>query len=164
MGWAPNVEISGHAYAAYILREKPGGKIAVLYQNDDFGKDYPKGIKDGLGDKAGMIILAAAYEAADPTIDCQVIAMKAASADVFVNTALPRFAAQAIRKAAEIKWKPLHILSGGATSVSMTLRPAGVENAIGDRLRLFYEGPDRPAVAGGPVNPALPPPAMNSSF
>jgi branched-chain amino acid transport system substrate-binding protein len=94
MGWQPNYQTDGHVYAAYILREKPGGKIAVLYQNDDFGKDYLKGVKDGLGDKADLVILAASYETTDPTIDSQVIAMKAAGADVFVNSAIPKFAAQ----------------------------------------------------------------------
>jgi branched-chain amino acid transport system substrate-binding protein len=131
MGWQPNYQTEGHAYAAYILRERPDGKIAVLYQNDDFGKDYLKGVRDGLGNKAQMIILAAAYEATDPTIDSQIIAMKAADADIFVNTAIPKFAAQAIRKAAEVQWKPLHILSSIGASVAVTLKPAGLENAKG---------------------------------
>jgi branched-chain amino acid transport system substrate-binding protein len=144
MGWQPNYQSEGHAYAAYILREKPDGKIAVLYQNDDFGKDYLKGVKDGLGNKAGMVILAAAYETSDPTIDSQVIAMKAAGADVFVNTAIPKFAAQAIRKAAEIQWKPLHILSLVGASVAVTLRPAGLENAKGIVTALFGKDPTDP--------------------
>jgi branched-chain amino acid transport system substrate-binding protein len=144
MGWRPNFQNEGHAYAAYILREKPGGKIAVLYQNDDFGKDYLKWVKEGLGDKAGMIILAAAYETTDPTVDSQIIAMKAAGADVFVNTAIAKFAAQAIRKAAELKWKPLHILSGIGNSVAITLRPAGLENAIGIVSDFFLKDPTDP--------------------
>ncbi len=115
MGWQPNYQSEGHAYAAYILQNKPDGKVAVLYQNDDFGKDYLKGLKDGLGGKAGMVILAAPYETTDPTVDSQIISMKAAGADVFVNTGIPKFAAQAIKKAAEIEWKPLHILSSSAT-------------------------------------------------
>ena len=131
IGWQPNYQSEGHAYAAYILANKPDGKIALLYQNDDFGKDYVKGVKDGLGNKADMIILAAAYETTDPTINSQVISMKAAGANVFVNTAIPKFAAQAIRKAAEIQWKPLHILSNIGSSVAVTLRPAGFENAKG---------------------------------
>ena len=144
MGWQPNFQSVGHAYAAYILREKPGGKIAVLYQNDDFDKDYLKGVRDGLGAKADMIILAPAYEATDPTIDSQVIAMKAAGADVFVNTAIPKFAAQAIRKTAEIKCKPLHILSAAAASVALTLRPAGLENAIGIISDFYLKDPTDP--------------------
>jgi branched-chain amino acid transport system substrate-binding protein len=137
MGWQPNYQSEGHAYAAYILQNRPNGKIGLLYQNDDFGKDYLKGVKDGLGDKAGMIILAASYETTDPTVDSQIIAMKAAGADVFVNTGIPKFAAQAIRKVAEIDWKPLHILSSVGNSVGATLTPAGLQNAK-DIVSDFY--------------------------
>jgi branched-chain amino acid transport system substrate-binding protein len=144
MGWAPSYQSEGHAYATYILREKPDGKIAVLYQNDDFGKDYLKGVKDGLGDKAGMVVLAAAYETNDPTIDAQIIAMKAAGADVFVNTAIAKFAPQAIRKAAEIQWQPLHILATVAASVAATLRPAGLENAKGIVSDFYMKDPTDP--------------------
>jgi ABC-type branched-subunit amino acid transport system substrate-binding protein len=132
MGWQPNFQSVGHAYAAYIVREMPGGKIAVLYQNDDFGKDTLKGVREGLGDKANsMLVAAASYEATDPTIDSQIIEMQSKGGDVFVNAAIAKFAAQAIRKAAEIKWKPLHILSGIGNSVAATLRPAGLQNAVG---------------------------------
>jgi ABC-type branched-subunit amino acid transport system substrate-binding protein len=144
IGWQPNYQTEGHAYAAYILANKPDGKIALLYQNDDFGKDYLKGVKDGLGNKAGMVILAAAYETTDPTVESQVIAMKAAGADVFVNTAIPKFAAQAIRKAAEIQWKPLQILSSIGASVAVTLRPAGLENAKGLVTDLYLKDPTDP--------------------
>jgi branched-chain amino acid transport system substrate-binding protein len=138
IGWQPNYQSEGRVYASYILEHKPDGKIGVLYQNDDFGKDYVKGLKDGLGDKANsMIVVAAAYETTDPTVDSQVIGMKAAGADVFVNTAIPKFAAQAIRKAAEIEWKPLHILASIGSSVALTLRPAGLENAK-DTVSDFY--------------------------
>jgi len=110
----------------------------VLYQNDDFGKDYLKGLKDGLGDKAkSMVAVEAAYETTDPTVDSQVIGMKAAGCDVFVNTGIPKFAAQAIRKAAEIEWKPLHVLSSIGSSVAATLKPAGLENAK-DLVSDFY--------------------------
>lgn len=130
MGWQPNYQSEGHVYAAYILEHKPNSKIGVLYQNDDFGKDYLKGVKDGLGDKAkSMIVVEAPYETTDPTVDSQIISMKSAGADVFVNTGIPKFAAQAIRKAAEIDWKPLHILSSVGNSVGATLKPAGLENA-----------------------------------
>jgi branched-chain amino acid transport system substrate-binding protein len=132
MGWQPNYVAEGHAYAAYILANKPGGKVGVLYQNDDFGKDYLHGVTEGLGNKAeAMLAAAASYETTDPTIDSQIIEMQSKGVDVFVNTAIAKFAAQAIRKAAEIKWKPLHILSGIANSVAITLKPAGLENAIG---------------------------------
>jgi ABC-type branched-subunit amino acid transport system substrate-binding protein len=138
IGWQPNYQSEGRAYAAYILEHKPGGKIAVLYQNDDFGKDYLKGVRDGRGDKAkSMIVVAASYETTDPTIDSQVIGMKSAGCDVFVNTAIPKFAAQSIRKAAELEWKPLHILSSIGNSVAATLKPAGLENAK-DIVSDFY--------------------------
>jgi len=138
MGWQPNYQSEGRVYAAYIVEHKPDGKIGVLYQNDDFGKDYLKGLKDGLGDKAkSMVVIEAAYETTDPTVDSQIIGMKAAGCDVFVNTGIPKFAAQAIRKAAEIEWKPLHILSSVGTSVAATLRPAGLENAK-DLVTDFY--------------------------
>src|SRR5271166_1423210 len=124
IGWQPNYQSEGRIYATYILKNKPDGKIGVLYQDDDFGKDYLKGLKDGLGDKAkSMIVVEAAYETTDPTVDSQIISMKAAGCDVFVNTVIPKFAAQAIRKAAEIEWKPLHILSSVGNSVGATLRP-----------------------------------------
>jgi branched-chain amino acid transport system substrate-binding protein len=130
IGWQPNYQSEGRVYAAYILANKPDGKIGVLYQNDDFGKDYLKGLKDGLGDKAkSMVVVEAAYETTDPTVDSQVIGMKAAGCDVFVNTGIPKFAAQAIKKAAEIEWKPLHVLSSIGSSVAATLKPAGLENA-----------------------------------
>ena len=138
IGWQPNYQSEGRIYATYIMKEKPGGKIGVLYQNDDFGKDYVKGLKDGLGDKAkSMVIVEASYETTDPTVDSQVIDMKSKGVDVFVNTGIPKFAAQAIRKAAEIGWKPLHVLSSIGNSVGATLKPAGLENAK-DLISDFY--------------------------
>jgi branched-chain amino acid transport system substrate-binding protein len=138
IGWQPNYQSEGRIYAAFIMREKPGGKIGFLYQNDDFGKDYLKGLKDGLGDKAkAMVVVEASYETTDPTVDSQVVGMKAAGCDVFVNTGIPKFAAQAIRKAVEIEWKPLHILSSIGNSVAATLKPAGLENAK-DLVSDFY--------------------------
>jgi len=136
--WQPNYQSEGRAYAAYILQQKPDGKVGVLYQNDDFGKDYLKGVRDGLGEKAkSMIVVAASYETTDPTVDSQVIGIKSAGCDVFVNTAIPKFAAQSIRKAAELEWKPLHILSSIGNSVAATLKPAGLENAK-DLVSDFY--------------------------
>jgi branched-chain amino acid transport system substrate-binding protein len=138
IGWQPNYQSEGRAYAAYILEHKPDAKIGVLYQNDDFGKDYLKGVRDGLGEKAkSMLVLAASYETTDPTVDSQVIGIKSAGCDVFVNTAIPKFAAQSIRKAAELEWKPLHILSSIGNSVAATLKPAGLENAK-DIVSDFY--------------------------
>jgi len=102
----------GASTPVYILKERLNGKVGVLYQNDDFGKDYLKGVKDGLADKAkAMLAVEASYETTDPTVDSLIVSMKATGCDVFVNTAIPKFAAQAIRKAAELDWKPLHIVS-----------------------------------------------------
>jgi branched-chain amino acid transport system substrate-binding protein len=138
IGWQPNYQSEERIYAAYILKEKSDAKIGVLYQNDDFGKDYLKGLKDGLGDKAAkMVVVEATYETTDPTIDSHVVDMKAKGVDVFVNTAIPKFAAQSIRKAAEIGWKPLHVLSSIGNSVGATLKPAGFENAK-DIVSDFY--------------------------
>ena len=112
MGWQPNYQSEARIYARYILRERPNARIGVLYQNDDYGKDYLKGLKDGLGDKAASMIVAEdAYEVAETTIDSHVVKMKSLNADVFVDIATPKFAAQAIRKTGEIGWKPLHILN-----------------------------------------------------
>ena len=124
----PNYQNEARIYARYILKEKPNAKIAVLYQNDDYGKDYLKGLKDGLGDKAASMIVAEdAYEVAEPTIDSHVVKMKSLNADVFVDITTPKFAAQAIRKAAEIGWKPLHVLNNVSTSIGAVIRPAGFE-------------------------------------
>ncbi|HEY2617394.1 MAG TPA: ABC transporter substrate-binding protein [Acetobacteraceae bacterium] len=124
-------QAEGHIYAAYILKNKPDAKIAVLYQDDDFGKDYLKGVVDGLGAKASMIKAKATYETTDPTVDSQIIQLQASGCDLLVTVAIPKFGALAIRKMAEIEWKPLHILNGIASSVGATLKPAGFENAKG---------------------------------
>jgi branched-chain amino acid transport system substrate-binding protein len=132
MGFFVSYQAEGRIYAGYILKEKPDAKIGVLYQNDDFGKDYLKGLIDGLGDKAAsMIKVKDAYETTDTTVDSQIVELKAAGCDVLVTIAIPKFGAQAIRKVAEIEWKPLHILNGIASSVGVTLKPAGLENAKG---------------------------------
>ena len=110
MGWQPSYQSEARIYAKYLLKEKPDAKIAVLYQNDDFGKDYLKGLKDGLGAKASMIIAEESYETSEPTIDNHIVKLKATGADVFISITTPKFAAQAIKKVAEIDWKPLHIV------------------------------------------------------
>jgi len=145
IGWQPNYQSEGHVYAAYILKERPNGKIGVLYQNDDFGKDYLKGVKDGLGGKVSMIINESPYETTDPTVDSLIVGMKAAGCDVFVNTGIPKFAAQAIRKAAEIEWKPLHVLSSVGNSVGAALKPAGLENAKDIVSDFYLKDPTDPA-------------------
>jgi ABC-type branched-subunit amino acid transport system substrate-binding protein len=127
----PNYQSEAHIYAKYILANYPNAKIAILYQNDDLGKDYVKGLKDGLGAKANMIVAEASYELSDPTVDSQMVTLKASGADLFYNITTPKFGAQAIKKAAELGWKPIQILDINATPVSQTLVPAGVENAKG---------------------------------
>jgi ABC-type branched-subunit amino acid transport system substrate-binding protein len=130
MGWQPNYQNEARIYAKYILKEKPNARIAVLYQSDDYGKDYLKGLKDGLGAKAASMIVAEdAYEVAEPTIGSHIVKMKSLNADVFVDITGPKFAAQAIRKAGEIGWKPLHFLNNVSTSIGAVIRPAGIENA-----------------------------------
>jgi ABC-type branched-subunit amino acid transport system substrate-binding protein len=130
IGWSPNYQNEARIYAKYILKEKPNARIAVLYQNDDYGKDYLKGLKDGLGERAAsMIVDEDAYDVFETTIDSHVVKMKSLDADVFVDITGPKFAAQAIRKAAEIGWKPLHFLNSVSTSVGVVIKPAGFENA-----------------------------------
>jgi branched-chain amino acid transport system substrate-binding protein len=125
----PNYQAEGHIYAKFILANYPNAKIAILYQNDDLGKDYVKGLKDALGDKASMVVAEKSYELSDPTVDSQMVTLKASGADLFYNITTPKFGAQAIKKAAEMGWKPVQILDINATPVSQTLVPAGLENA-----------------------------------
>jgi branched-chain amino acid transport system substrate-binding protein len=131
MGWQPSYQSEAHIYAKYLMKEKPDAKIAVLYQNDDFGKDYLKGLKDGLGAKASMITAEESYETAEPSIDGHIVRLKATGADVFISITTPKFAAQAIKKLAEIDWHPLHIVSNVSASVGGVIKPAGFENAQG---------------------------------
>jgi ABC-type branched-subunit amino acid transport system substrate-binding protein len=130
MGWQPNYQSETQIYAKYILKEKPGTKIAVLYQNDDYGKDYLKGLKDGLGDKAAsMIIAEESFETTEPTVDNHIVKLKSTGADIFVNISTPKFAAQAIKKMSEIGWKPVHFLNNVSASVGSVIKPAGYENS-----------------------------------
>ena len=131
MGWQPSYQAEAHIYAAYILKEKPGGKIAVLFQDDDFGKDYVKGLKDALGPQAAMIVAVESYETSEPSIDDHIVKFKAAGADVFVSVTTPKFAAQAIKRAAEIDWHPLQIVVNVSSSVGAVMKPAGFENSQG---------------------------------
>jgi branched-chain amino acid transport system substrate-binding protein len=145
MGLLPNYQSEARIYARYILRERPSGKIAVLYQNDDSGKDYLKGLKDGLGDKAASMIVAEdAYDVTEATVDSHIVKMKSLNADVFVNIATPKFAAQAIRKAAEIGWKPLHFLSNVSSSVGVVMKPAGLEASQGIISSAYVKDPTDP--------------------
>jgi len=132
MGWQPTYQSEGRIYAKFLLDRHPNAKIGILYQNDDYGKDYVKGLKDGLGDKAKtMIVAETPYETSDPTVDSQMVRLKASGADVFFNVTTPKFAAQAIKKAAEIGWQPVHLLNNVSQSVGSVLQPAGLENAKG---------------------------------
>jgi branched-chain amino acid transport system substrate-binding protein len=145
MGWQPNYQDEARIYAKYILKEKPDARIAVLYQNDDFGKDYLKGLKDGLGDKAASLIIDEdAYDVTEPTIDSHVIRMRSLNADVFVNIAAPKFAAQAIRRAAEIGWKPLHLLTNVSASVGVVMKPAGLDASQGIISSTYIKDPTDP--------------------
>jgi branched-chain amino acid transport system substrate-binding protein len=130
MGWQPNYQSEARIYGRYLLQEKPNGRIGVLYQNDDYGKDYLKGLKDGLGAKAAsMIIGEEAYETSVPTVDSQIVSLKAKGADVFVSITTPKFAAQSIKKVAELGWKPLFIENNVGASIGSVIKPAGFENA-----------------------------------
>lgn len=144
MGWQPNYQSEGRIYAKYLLDNHPNGKIGILYQNDDYGKDYVKGLKEGLNGKI-QIVSELPYEPADPTVDSQIINLKAAGADIFFNVATPKFAAQAIRKAAEIGWKPVHLLNNVSNSVGSVLKPAGIEQSKGILSSAYIKDPTDPA-------------------
>jgi branched-chain amino acid transport system substrate-binding protein len=132
IGFDPNNFVEGRIYGQYILKEYPNAKVGVLYQNDDFGKDYLAGIKSGLGDKAAkMVVAEASYEVADPTVDSQILRIRDSGADLFFSAATPKQAAQAIKKIAESDWQPVQIVSSKATSVGSVLKPAGLENSKG---------------------------------
>jgi branched-chain amino acid transport system substrate-binding protein len=130
MGWQPNYQSETQIYAKYILKNKPDARIAVLFQNDDYGKDYLKGLKDGLGPKAAsMIVAEESFETSEPSIDNHIVKLKSTNADVFIDIATPKFAAQAIKKIAEVGWKPLHFLNNVSASVGSVIKPAGYENS-----------------------------------
>jgi len=131
MGWQPSYQSEARIYAKFLMKEKPNAKIAIMYQNDDFGKDYLKGLKDGLGAKTSMIIAEESYETSEPTIDNHIVKLKATGADVFISITTPKFAAQAIKKIAEIGWQPMQIVSNVSASVGSVMKPAGFENSQG---------------------------------
>jgi ABC-type branched-subunit amino acid transport system substrate-binding protein len=145
MGFNINYQAEGRIYANFILDTKPDAKIAILYQNDDYGKDYVKGLKDGLGDKAAkMIVAEASYEVTDPTIDSQIVTLKASGADTFYNVTTPKFAAQAIRRVYDMGWKPLHILNNVSYSVGSVLTPAGLDKSVGLITAAYFKDPADP--------------------
>jgi branched-chain amino acid transport system substrate-binding protein len=145
MAWLPAYGTEARIYARYILKNLPNAKIAVLYQNDDFGKDYLIGLKAGLGDKADkMIVATQSYETTDPTVDSQVVALQGSGADVLLTAAIPKFAAQAIRKAFDIGWKPTHFLTSVANSVGTVMKPAGLEKGVGIISATYVKDPTDP--------------------
>lgn len=151
MGFNLSYPNEAKIYAMYLLENKPDAKIAILYQNDDYGKDYVHGLKEGLGDKAdSMIIAEASYEVTDPTVDSQIVSLQASGADTFFNVTTPKFAAQAIRKVYDIGWRPLHILNNVSSSVGSVLKPAGLEKSVDIITAVYWKDPTDPQWADSP--------------
>jgi branched-chain amino acid transport system substrate-binding protein len=153
MGWQPTYQTEGRIYARYILQNLPQGRIGILYQNDDSGRDYLKGLKDGLGEEAAkrMIVAELPYDPTDPTVDSQIVSLKTLGADIFFDEASPKFAAQAIRKAAEIGWKPVLLLASVSNSVGSVLKPAGLDNSKGVLSTNYLKDPTDPAWKDDPA-------------
>ena len=150
IGWQPSYRTEAQIYTKYILKEKPDAKIALLYQNDDFGKDYFLGMKDVLGDKFDKMVTVATYEATDATIDSQLTSLQAAGDDVLVVAALPKMSAQAIRKVHDLAWKPMFFMSNVSISVGAVMNPAGADNGIGIVSGAFVKDPSDPTWANDP--------------
>jgi branched-chain amino acid transport system substrate-binding protein len=145
MGWQPNYQTEGGIYGKYILKNVKNPKIAVLYQNDDYGKDYLVGLRRALGAKADkLIVKALPYEVSSPTIDSQVVQLKNSGANVFVNVATPKFATQAIKKVSDLGWRPVHLLNNVSANVSRVLKPAGFDKSQGIISTLYAKDPTDP--------------------
>jgi branched-chain amino acid transport system substrate-binding protein len=151
VGLNPTYELEGRVYAKYILRTKPDAKIALIIPNEDAGKDYLRGFKEGLGDHANQLVSQTTYLTTDPTIDSQIVTMQQSGADVFFVEATPKFAAMALKKVASLGWKPLMILPAVSNSVSAVLQPAGLENSVGVVTGLYLKDPNDKALAGDPA-------------
>jgi branched-chain amino acid transport system substrate-binding protein len=147
MGWQPNYQSEARIYAEYLMKNHPQGRVGILYQNDDAGKDYAKGLRDGLNGKM-PIVAEFPYDVTDPTVDSQIINLKASGADVLFEHATPKFAAQAIKKVAELKWKAIHLLANVSVSVGAVLKPAGLDNAKGILSTAYMKDPTDPAWKG----------------
>lgn len=145
MGWQPDYQTEGSIYAKWVLQNIPDAKIGVLYQNDDYGKDYLHGFEKGLGDRLDLIVAKESYEVTDPTVDSQIVNLAASGANVFFNASIPKFAAQAIRKKADIGWTAEHLLNSVSASVGSTLKPAGLENSKGVISTVYLKDPTDPA-------------------
>ena len=142
MGWQPSYQVEARIYGKYILQNYPGKTVGVLYQNDDFGKDYVVGLKDGLGDQAGkLIVVEAPYETSSPTVDSQIVQIKGSNPDIFVNIATPKFAAQAIKKVAELNWHPVQFLTNVSGSIGGVIKPAGYEASQGILSTAYLKDP-----------------------
>jgi branched-chain amino acid transport system substrate-binding protein len=144
IGWQPSYVTEAQIYAKYIMAQKPNAKIGILYQNDDFGKDYLKGVRDVLKDRYDTLVKQVSYEVTDATIDSQLVTLQAAGIDVLMTVATPKFAAQSIHKVAEMQWKLLHVLSGVSVSVGAVMIPAGPENAVGIISSAYLKDPTDP--------------------
>jgi len=142
VGFNPTYELEGRLYAQYILKTRPDARIAVIAPNEDAGKDYVRGFKAGLGEHIDQLVSETTYLTADPTIDSQMVTMRESGADVFFLEATPKFAAQALKKAASIGWKPLIILPSVSNSFSAVLEPGGIENSIGVVTGLYLKDPN----------------------
>src|SRR5438309_4623711 len=145
IGWQPSYPVEARIYAAYILKNYPGKTIGVMYQNDDFGKDYVIGLREGLGDQANkLIVVESSYETTSPTVDSQIVQIKGANPDIFVNISTPKFAAQAIKKIGELKWTPVHFLTNVSVSVGSVMKPAGYENGQDILSAAYLKDPKDP--------------------
>jgi ABC-type branched-subunit amino acid transport system substrate-binding protein len=150
MGWQISYQIEGRVYARYVLNERPDTKIAILYQNDDSGKDFLKGFKDGLGDKASMLVATVSYEPTDPTVDSQVVQLQSSGADTLFVASIPKVTAMALRKVRDLTWNPLYIIASVGASVSSGLAPAGLDKAIGLITGAYLKDPSDPQWADDP--------------
>ena len=150
MGWLPSYQSESRIYAKYLTKEKPNAKIAVLYQNDDMGKDYLKGLKDGLGADPSRIIAEESYEVAEPTIDSHVVRLKSSNPDVIIFFTTPKFGAQAIKKVGEMNWKPVTIVSNVSASTATVMRPAGLDNSQGVMSAAYAKDVSDPQWANDP--------------
>ncbi len=172
IGWQPSYRVEAQIFARYALKEKPGGKMGILYQNDDFGKDYLNGFKDVLGDRFDKMVTAVSYEVTDATIDSQAITLQQAKVDSVLSASTPKFAAQFIRKVADMNWKPLQMLSNVSSSVGAVIEPAGMDKAIGVVSNTYYKDPSDPRWKDDPgivqwravMNKYLPGADLNDAF
>ncbi|MBN8871420.1 MAG: ABC transporter substrate-binding protein [Rhodospirillales bacterium] len=144
MGWQVSYQIEGRVYARYVLETKPDAKIGILYQNDDSGKDFAKGFRDGLGDRAKQIVASTSYEVTDPTVDSQILQLQSAGADAVFIPSVPKFTGMALRKVRELNWNPLYVIASVGSSVSSGLAPVGLEKAVGLVTGAYMKDPSDP--------------------